>query len=73
MAESGSRSGPGEWIRDAREYVNDVQTEAKKITWPAQKEALAGAAGVVVIVTIFAVFLAVVDLGLGALLRLVID
>ncbi|MCA9510526.1 MAG: preprotein translocase subunit SecE [Myxococcota bacterium] len=72
MAESGSGSGPGRWVHDAREYLNDVQAEAKKITWPAQKEAIAGAVGVVVISAAFAAFLAIVDLGLGFLLRLVL-
>jgi len=83
MAETGSSSGSGAasragstvggWVGTARDYLNDVQSEAKKITWPAQKEAIAGAIGVVVISSLFAAFLAVVDLGLGFLLRLVID
>ena len=67
MADSGS------WLQDARQYLNEVQAEGKKITWPAQKEALAGAAGVVIIVIIFAVFLATVDFGLGMLLRAVLE
>jgi preprotein translocase subunit SecE len=64
---------PGNWIRDARQYLVEVQGETKKITWPAQKEAIAGAVGVVVITTLFALFLGVVDLGLGQLMRWVID
>ena len=63
---------PGSWIRDGRQYLIEVQGEAKKVTWPAQKEALAGAIGVVVISTIFVVFLGLVDLGLGQLMRLVV-
>lgn len=65
-------TGPGSWIRDTRQYFVEVQGEAKKITWPAQKEAVAGAIGVVVIVAIFVVFLGVVDFGLGHLVRLVL-
>ena len=64
--------GSGSWLQDARQYLNEVQAEGKKITWPAQKEALAGAAGVVIIVTIFSIFLALVDFGLGLLLRAVL-
>jgi preprotein translocase subunit SecE len=63
---------PGSWLRDARQYLNEVQAEGKKITWPAQKEAVAGAIGVIVICTIFALFLAVVDFGLGMLVRTVL-
>ncbi len=63
---------PGSWIRDARQYLVEVQGEAKKITWPAQKEAVAGAIGVVVISTIFVLFLGLVDFGLSQLLSLVV-
>jgi preprotein translocase subunit SecE len=62
---------PGNWIRDARQYLVEVQGEAKKITWPARKEAIAGAIGVVVISAVFVIFLGLVDIGLGALLGLV--
>ena len=65
-------ANPGSWLQDARQYLVEVQAEGKKITWPAQKEAVAGAAGVVIIVVIFAVFLATVDVGLGLLLRTVL-
>jgi preprotein translocase subunit SecE len=64
---------PGNWIRDARQYLVEVQGETKKITWPAQKEAIAGAVGVVVITTLFALFLGLVDLGLGQMMRWVLD
>jgi len=63
---------PANWIRDTRQYLIEVQGEAKKITWPAQKEAIAGAIGVVVISVIFVLFLGLVDFGLGQLMRLVL-
>jgi preprotein translocase subunit SecE len=62
---------PGNWIRDARQYLVEVQGETKKITWPARKEAIAGAIGVVVISAVFVIFLGLVDFGLGLLLGLV--
>ena len=52
---------PGTWIQDARQYFVEVQAEAKKITLPSRKEALAGAAGVVVISAAFVIFLGLVD------------
>ena len=64
---------PGGWIRDGRQYLIEVQGEAKKITWPAQKEAVAGAIGVVVISAIFVLFLGLVDFGLSQLMRLVVS
>ena len=63
---------PGNWVSDTRQYLVEVQVEAKKITRPAQKEAIAGAIGVVVISTIFVLFLGLVDFGLGQMMRLVL-
>jgi preprotein translocase SecE subunit len=51
----------------------EVQGETKKITWPGQKEAVAGAIGVVVISAVFVLFLGLVDLGLGSLMRMLLD
>jgi len=61
---------PGSWLRDARQYLVEVQGETKKITWPAQKEAVAGAVGVVVISGVFVIYLGLVDVGLWQLLGL---
>ena len=63
---------PGNWIRDTRQYFIEVQAETKKITWPAQKEAIAGAIGVVVISMLFVTFLGLVDFGLGALMQVLL-
>ena len=63
---------PASWIRDARQYLIEVQSEYKKITWPAQKEAVAGAIGVLVIVLIITVVLAIVDFGLSYLVQWVL-
>ena len=64
---------PGDWIRDTRQYVEEVQAEYKKITWPPQKEAVVGAVGVVVVVIIVATVLGVVDFGLSRLMQLVLE
>jgi len=60
---------PGTWVQDARQYLIEVQAEAKKVTFPSRKEALAGAAGVVVISSIFVTFLFLVDITLAQLLQ----
>ncbi len=64
---------PASWYRDARQYINEVQVEYKKITWPPQNEALAGTVGVLVIVTIVAVVLGVVDFVLSRFVQLVLS
>ncbi len=64
---------PTSWYRDARQYVNEVQVEYKKITWPPQNEALAGTVGVLVIVAIVAAVLGVVDFILSRFVQLVLS
>ncbi len=64
---------PVSWYRDVRQYLNEVQVEYKKITWPPQKEALAGTVGVLVIVTIVAVVLGVFDFVLSRVVQLVLS
>jgi len=63
---------PGDWIRDTRQYMEEVQAEYKKITWPPQKEAVVGAVGVVVVVTIVATVLGVVDFGLSRVMQVML-
>ena len=63
---------PASWLRDSRKYFSEVQSEYKKITWPPQKEAVAGTIGVVVIVTIVTTALGVVDFILSRIMQLVL-
>ena len=32
---------PVEWISDSRQFILEVRSEFRKVTWPSQKEALA--------------------------------
>ena len=64
---------PATWVQDARQYLVEVQGEAKKVTLPSRKEALAGAAGVVVISAAFVIFLGLVDFVLAQMMTLVLD
>ena len=56
---------PAVWVNDSRQFFREVMTEAKKITWPTQKEATAGTIGVVVVVTLITTVLSLVDMLLG--------
>jgi preprotein translocase subunit SecE len=66
-------ANPADWMRQARQYLVEVQAEYKKITWPPQKEAVAGTAGVLVIVAVIATVLGLIDFGLAQLVRLVLS
>ena len=62
-----------DWYRDARQYLVEVQGESRKITWPPQKEAMAGTMGVVIIVLIVSTVLGVIDFGLSRIMQLVLQ
>lgn len=63
---------PAIWIRDARQYLLDVRTEFRKLTWPTQREYVGGTIGVIVIVAILAVALGGLDVILGAAMRTIL-
>ena len=56
---------PNVWISESRQFFREVMVEARKITWPTQKEAVAGTIGVVVVVALITAALSVVDAVLG--------
>lgn len=64
---------PARWVKDTREYLAEVQTEYKKITWPPQKEAVAGTIGVVAVVAVVTTVLGVVDFALSRVTQLVLQ
>ena len=63
---------PLAWFSEARQFVLEVRTEFRKVTWPTQKEATAGTVGVVVVVAVITAALSLVDLVLGQLIQLVL-
>jgi len=63
---------PAVWFEDARQFVLEVRTEFRKVTWPTQKEAVAGTVGVVVVVAVITGSLSLVDLVLGRLIQVVL-
>jgi preprotein translocase subunit SecE len=60
-------------LRDVREYLAEVQVEWNKITWPPQKEAVAGTISVVVVVTIITTVLGMVDYALSQVMRVLVQ
>jgi preprotein translocase subunit SecE len=48
-------------IIKAKEFLEDVAVEVKKVTWPSKKEAIGGTMVVLVLVFIMAIYLGLVD------------
>jgi preprotein translocase subunit SecE len=60
---------PTIWFRDARQYMVDVRSEFRKLTWPTQREYVGGTIGVIVIVAVIAAVLGVIDVALAAAMQ----
>ena len=60
---------PVDWALQGREFLNEVQVEFKKVTWPTQKETVGGTIGVIVLVALVAIGLFAVDGILGWIMR----
>ena len=60
---------PVDWALQGREFLNEVQVEFKKVTWPTQKETVGGTVGVIVLVSLVAIALFAVDGILGWVMR----
>ncbi len=63
---------PVVWYRESSQFLGEVRAEYRKVTWPTQKEAVAGTIGVLVVVAVLTTGLSLVDLGLGQLIRLIL-
>ena len=63
---------PAIWIDDSRQFLTEVRSEFRKVTWPTRKEATAGTIGVLVVVAIITSVLSVIDLVLGQVIQLVV-
>ena len=60
---------PAVWFAQSRQFLMEVRTEFRKVTWPSQKEAVAGTVGVLVIVAVITAVLSTIDLVLGQLMQ----
>ena len=56
-------------IEAAKQFLREVKTELKKVTWPSRKDTLSGTLVVIVAVFIIALFLGIVDYGLSNLIK----
>ena len=53
----------------AIQFLREVRTEIKKVTWPSRKDTLSATIVVLVAVFIIATFLGIVDSGLSSLVK----
>jgi preprotein translocase subunit SecE len=63
---------PTVWMESSRQYLSDVRTEFRKVTWPSQREYVGGTIGVVVIVAILTLVLGLIDVGLSKIMELIL-
>jgi len=63
---------PAVWISATRQYLIDVRSEFRKITWPSQREYVGGTVGVVVIVAFLTLVLGLIDAGLAMVMELLV-
>ena len=59
-------------MESGRQYLSDVRTEFRKVTWPSQREYVGGTIGVVVIVAILTLVLGLIDMGLSQIMELIL-
>ncbi len=60
---------PAVWMSESRQFLLEVRSEYRKVTWPNQKEAVAGTIGVVVVTTVITLVLSGIDLVLGQVIQ----
>lgn len=60
-------------VNRVRDYIDDLKTEMKHVTWPAKKQVQATTAVVIAAVFLFAAYFAAVDLLLGRAINSIFD
>lgn len=67
-----ARSEPGKikaYVNRVLQFLREVKTELKKVTWPTRKQTIGSTLVVIILVMIISIFLGVVDIGLSNLVR----
>ena len=61
------------FIARLREFISDVKSEIKKVTFPTRAETLGSTSVVLILVVILSIFLSLIDHALVRLVKIVID
>jgi preprotein translocase subunit SecE len=67
------KKGFRDFIEKIKQFLREVKTELKKVSWPQRKEIVASTSIVLVIVIIIAIFLGLVDLGLSKIIKVILS
>ena len=59
-----------QWVEKTIQFFREVRTELKKVIWPSRKETMGSTSIVIILVLIIALYLGLVDFGLGRIIRL---
>ena len=59
-------------LQKSMQFLREVKIELKKVTWPTRKQTMGSTVVVVVLTMIFSLFLALVDVSLSGLIRVVL-
>ncbi|MGD8564451.1 MAG: preprotein translocase subunit SecE [Desulfarculaceae bacterium] len=65
--------GPARWWEASVQFLREVKTELKKVTWPSRKQTISSTGVVLILVFIVAAFLGLVDMILSKLVDLVVS
>jgi preprotein translocase subunit SecE len=60
------------FLRKSIQFLREVKTELKKVTWPSRKQAMGSTLVVIILVMIISLFLGAVDFSLSSLVRIVL-
>jgi preprotein translocase subunit SecE len=60
-----TKTGVAGWYGKAKDYIDDLKAEMRRVSWPSSKQVQATTAVVIAAVFLFAAYFAVVDLLLG--------
>lgn len=55
------------WYQQSVDFLRDVRSEIRKVTWPTRKETFASTSVVIIAVILIAIYLGLVDMGFSKL------
>jgi len=61
------------WVKDTKDYINDLRLEMRRVTWPNRKQVEGTTAVVIISAFAFAAYFAVVDSLLTSGLKKILD
>lgn len=73
VANVNQKSSVAGWVEKARNYVEELQAEMRRVTWPSWEVVRATTSVVIAAVFAFGAYFYVVDLGISRLIKKIFD